>query len=163
VAVFNRLAGISEALFQGGGSQPQMRFTLKLQAGENIQSVTMALHGETLMASAGQAAVEKTFLWPGSAPRARVDARAGSTISFSFEGLWAVFQMMGDAEPRAPLARFIELRRIRGGRRAVAEEVPGPDGRPIVVKLEVVELPVGGDAFHPTFFTNLVCPSRATQ
>ncbi len=164
-AFFNRLAVISEALFQGGGSQPQMRFTLKLQpqVGENIQSVTMALHGETLTASAGQAAVEKTFLWPGSAPRARVDARAGSTIPFSYEGLWAVFQMMGDAEPRALGAKSVELRKVRGGRRGVIEEVLGPDGRPVVVKLEVVEFPGGWDAFHPSFFNNLACLSKAVQ
>ena len=71
-------------------------------------------------------------------------------------GLWGIFKMMGDAEPRALNDKLVIWKNLRGG-----------DGRlePIEppVRVDIVEFPGGVDLFNPKSFQGYQCPAIAVQ
>jgi hypothetical protein len=71
-------------------------------------------------------------------------------------GIWGIFRVMGDAEPRPLGGKLIEWKYLRGGDGRL-EQIQPP------VRLEIVEFPSGIDVFNPSFFSGLECPGRAVQ
>jgi type VI secretion system protein ImpL len=157
----NRMTAVSETLF-AEGPQMRMRYGLRPLSSPNIQATTMEIDGDTLASSGGQAAA-KQFSWPGAgAQRIRVRVTAGATIPFaSYDGPWGIFRLMTDADPRPAGSRIVQVSKVRQGR-GNPEEVMDQSGKPIVLRLEITELPGGTDVFDRNFF-HLPCPARMTE
>jgi type VI protein secretion system component VasK len=128
-----------------------------------VQSITLEIDGERLASTGGQAQA-KQFNWPGpaGAQQTKIRVQVGASVPFaSYEGLWSVFRMVGDADPRAPGSRVVELSKVRQGH-STPDSVLDPSGKPIVVRLEIGDLPGGIDVFDRNFF-NLRCVAKASQ
>jgi type VI protein secretion system component VasK len=105
--------------------------------------------------------VREDFDWPAAAESSRqAVGRSGTrTTSFPFSsqgGLWAVFKMFADAEPRSLGQSRVEWKKARGvsGR---LEPIEPP------VRLDILAFPGGTDVFNPRFFESVHCSVRATQ
>jgi type VI secretion system protein ImpL len=159
----NRLQQIQDALFADSSGQMHMRYSLKPLPNPSVQSMTLEIDGDRLV-SAGAQTQAKQFTWPGppGAQQTKIRVQAGASVPFaSYEGLWSVFRMVGDADPRPPGSRIIELSKVRQGR-STPDSVLDSNNKPIVVRLEIGDLPGGIDVFDRNFF-RIACVARAAQ
>ncbi len=159
----NRLQQIQDALFGDSSGQMHMRYSLRPLANPSVQSMTLEIDGDRLV-SGGAQGQAKQFNWPGppGAQQTKIRVQAGASVPFaSYEGLWSVFRMVGDADPRPVGSKIIELSKVRQGR-STPDSVLDSNNRPIVVRLEIGDLPGGVDVFDRNFF-RIGCVAKAAQ
>ncbi len=72
-------------------------------------------------------------------------------------GIWGIFRILGDAEPRDLNAKLVEWKYTSGGvgRREPIDPAP--------VQLEIVIFRADQDVFNPRFWEGLRCPAQAVQ
>ena len=160
----NRIAAISDAFFPASANgQAKMQYALKIEPSSKVQGITLAINGDTASATASSSQA-KTFSWPGAGQQeADLRVNAGVSVSFGkYSGAWAVFRLMANADPRSPGDKVAVFSKTRGQGASQASQVMGPDGNPIIVKIDITESPNGADIFDPNFFT-LRCPARVTE
>jgi type VI protein secretion system component VasK len=158
----NRAQTLSDVFYPSGSSQPQLTYTLRPKLDPSFKDATLELDVD------GQphlwtSSLQKQFVWPAPPGSRDIEVkgiiRTGS-LSFPFTsrgGIWAIFRVMSDGEPRALSSRVVEWKHIRGGGGRMEEIQPAP------VRLEFVEFPGGVDLFNPKFFNDLQCPIKALQ
>jgi type VI secretion system protein ImpL len=159
----NQMQRIQDALFADGGQQMKLRYTLKPMPGANIQAISAEIDGSKFTSTGAQSEAKQLY-WPGApgAQQVMIRVRAGANIPFaSYEGLWGVFRMMADADPRPPGAKIVELSKVRRGH-GRPEAVLDQNDKPIVVRFELSDLPNGVDIFDRNFF-NVRCAGRAAE
>jgi type VI protein secretion system component VasK len=140
-----------------------MKYTLKIEPAPKVQGFTLTIDGETA-ATTGNTAQAKTFTWPGSGQQmARLRVNVGASVPFGdYNGLWAAFRLLANADPHPAGSRVAVLSKVRGQGASQAAQVTDGDGNPIVVKIDISDAPNGIDIFDPRFFA-LRCPSRVTE
>ncbi len=156
VNFFNRAAAFSDELYAGGSPDPHLSYTLKPLPSEGIQNLTLHIDGQTLTSSASGAA-PKPFNWPGSgAHEARASVKFGNGPDLEWssnEGLWAVFQFIGQAEKwQGNQYDWI----IRAGKNPVKL----PNGNPLTVRIEVSAAP---PVFQRGYFSSLACEATVAH
>lgn len=158
----NRAQALTDAFFPVGTNQPQFHYTLRPKLDAAFQNVFIELDvdGQPFQ---WKNSIQHQFTWPatgGSVAGAvgRVVTADGLSFSFSsYGGPWAIFRVMGEAEPRLLGSKIVEWKYSRG-REGRAELI-----KPAPVRLEFVDLPGGQDVFNPKFFGGLQCAGRAVQ
>ena len=163
IRLMNQMQRIQDALFADGSQQMRLHYTLKPVPSANIQSLTADIDGNSFTSTATQAQA-KQIVWPGApgAQQVMIRVRAGANIPFaSYEGLWSVFRMMADADPRPPGSKMVELSKVRRGH-GRPEAVLDQNDKPIVVRFEISDLPNGVDVFDRNFF-GIRCTGRAAE
>jgi type VI secretion system protein ImpL len=161
LAFLNRAQAIVTAFFPAGASQPQLTYTLRPKLDSAFKDTTLEVEID------GQrhqwtSVLQTQFTWPAAAGArggALARLRTGAT-AYAFDsrdGLWGIFRMMADAEPRPLSTPLVEWKYVRVGDRSVDPIQPGP------VRVEFAEFPAGVDVFNPLFFSGLVCPAKAVQ
>ncbi len=159
----NHMTAISESLFEDGSAQMKLRYGLKLVPGSGVESMSLDIDGQQLTATSGQAE-GKLFNWPGpaGAQQVLIRVKAGANIPFaSYEGVWGIFHMLTDADPRPMGSRIIELSKVRRGH-GLPESVLDQNNQPIQVRLEVTQLPAGAKVFDRSFF-QARCPVKVVE
>jgi type VI secretion system protein ImpL len=161
----NRAQAVSDAFFSKGTSQPQLLYTLRPTSNPANQStfVELSIDGQTYQ---WKDPIQQQFSWP-AAPGVtggavgKLVVPGANAIPFDSErGVWAVFRLMRDAEPRLLNSKIVEWKYLRsggGGGGGVAEAMSVP------VRLEFVGFPGNADVFNPKFFADLQCSGRAVQ
>ncbi len=158
----NRAQTLSDIFYPSGSNQPQLTYTLRPKLDPSFKDDMLELDVDGQQ-HVWTSSIQKQFSWPAPPGAKEVGVRGiirTGSISVPFTsrgGTWAIFRVMGDAEPRATSSRIVEWKHIRGGSGRV-EEI-----QPAAVRLEFVEFPGGVDLFNPRFFGDLQCPSRALQ
>ena len=156
VNFFNHAAAFSDGLYAGGSVDPHLSYTLKPLPSEGIQNLTLHIDGQTLTSSASGAA-PKPFAWPGGGTheaRASVKFGNGPDLEWSSnEGLWAVFQFIGQAE-KWQGATYDWI--IRAGKNPVKL----PNGNPLTVRIEVNAAP---PVFQRGYFSSLACEATVAR
>jgi len=159
LSFLNRLQQIQDALFADGGAQMKTHYTLRPLPGQNVQAITLSIDGQQLTAS-GQPQ-SKQFTWPGSG-QVTVSVKAGVNIPFgSYSGPWALWRWMYDSDTRPSGTKTAQWSMLRQGH-GQAQAPTDAEGKPIVLKVELSDLPAGVDIFDRGFFT-LRCPGRAAE
>jgi len=92
----------------------------------------------------------------GAVVRLRLSSGAGVSIA-SRGGIWGIFKILGDAEPRDLGAKLVEWRYTSSG---VGRREPI---QPAPVEAEIVGFPGGQDVFNAKFWEGLRCPTSALQ
>lgn len=158
--MLNRSQQVSSAFYGAGSSQLSLQYTLRPVPGTLPDQISLEFNfdGRAAAYSKGSA-LQKNFQWPpaaGSSHRAVANiVTGGFTYPFaSGIGIWGVFRVFGDAEPRALGEKNVEWKynRVAGGQ-------PAPMNPP--VRMQFVDFPGGIDLFNPAFFGGLQCPGRA--
>jgi type VI protein secretion system component VasK len=156
----NRAQSITAAFYSAGASQPQFTYTLRPRLDSSFQNSILELEVDGLLHQ-WTTRLQKQFTWPaqgGANPGAI--ARIRGTVTYAFEnrsGLWGIFRMMGDAEPRQSMTKLVEWKYSR-----VGDGRPDPI-QPAPVQVDIVEFPGGVDIFNPKFFQDFHCPIKGVQ
>jgi type VI protein secretion system component VasK len=156
----NRAQLIKDGFFPKGASQPQISYSLRPKLDERFKASTVEveidgqLHRWTNV-------FQKQFTWPAAAGEkpgavARIRTENVAYPFTSHPGVWGIFRMMADAEPRAPLAAGIEWKYARTGEQK--EEI-----QPAPVRMEFPEFPNGVDVFQTQSFDGMKCPAVAVR
>ena len=123
------------------------------------QVIKLQIDGQSHEFGSGAASIQHTFRWPADpAQQGAVSQSGTSKFSATFSaqsGVWSVFRMFADAEPRELLQRTLVWKRTKG-----ASGVSGPMDPPVT--LELLGFPGNVDLFNPQFFADFKCPSKAT-
>jgi hypothetical protein len=72
-----------------------------------------------------------------------------------YEGMWGVFRLFQNAEPREPGDKLVKWSQTRGLGGATPQKLP------VTASVQFVEFPGGLDLFNPKFFEALQCPRVA--
>jgi type VI secretion system protein ImpL len=157
----NRAQTIADVFYPAGVTRPQLTYTLrpKLDSSFGASILELEIDGHLYQWTSS---LQKQFTWPAPPEAKSLGAtariRSGSVaVGFASRGgIWGIFRIMGDAEPRPLNAKLVEWKYSRG-----ADGLPVPI-QPAPVRLEIVEFPGGVDIFNRDFFA-LQCPARAVQ
>ncbi|HEX4169616.1 MAG TPA: ImcF-related family protein, partial [Bryobacteraceae bacterium] len=163
LAFLNHMQAISEGLFSGGSSQLNMQYSLTPLPSLEGESISVAIDGQKLN-SAGGESTPTLFSWPGKADQQGVLIRvkAGANIPFaSYEGLWSIFRLLDDADPRLPGSRIVEISKVRRGH-GRPESVLDENDKPIKVRLQLPDLNGKPDVFEKNFF-DIHCPAKVLE
>ena len=159
----NSAQAVTDAFFPKGASQAQLFYTLRPKLDPAFQNafVQLDVDGQSYQ---WRNSLQKQFFWPASPTGpsntavGRIATNDGLSFSFSsFDGVWAVFHLMRNAEPRLMNSKIVEWR-YSSGRGSRPELI-----KPAPVRLEFVDFPGGADVFNPKFFDGLQCPGKAVQ
>ncbi len=133
---FEHAMDVQRALYAGGGSQMQLRYTLHPRATDNVTSLNLSIDGQTINYSGG-AGQAIPFTWPGTAGqgvRLSVTIPGGTQLGFpSYDGLWGVFRFFDDATVLQHNGNVLTLQWVLGGERPVT----GPNGKPVAVEFDL--------------------------
>jgi len=159
LTLVNRAQAVTNAFFPPGATSPRLVYLLrpKLDAGQKGPVIELDVDGQH---HRWDNSVQAQFIWPApSGGKPGAVARAGdSNFAAGFaseEGTWAIFRIIGDAEPRALQDPVIVWKYTKGNKGRGVEITPAP------IRLEVVEL--GADVFNPKFYEGLQCSGSAIQ
>ena len=162
LAFLNHAQSVSDAFYPSGATQPQLTYTLRPKLDASFKDAILELDIDG-RAYQWTTSLQKQFFWPAPPGTqdlgavARVRAGALTIPVASRGGVWGIFRIMGDAEPRPLNGRMVEWKNLRGGDGRLEPIQPAP------VRIEIVEFPSGHDLFNPVFFEGLQCPANAVQ
>ncbi|HYR91340.1 MAG TPA: ImcF-related family protein [Terriglobia bacterium] len=157
LAFLNRAQGITTAFFPAGSTQPHLTYTLRPRLDSAFTGGILEVEFDGQLHQ-WTSVLQKQFNWP-AAPGATSGAiariRTGPTAySFALRGgVWGIFRIMADAQPRALSSPIVEWKYT-----TLKDLI-----QPVPVKMEFADFPGGVDIFNPVFFSGLQCPVRAVQ
>jgi type VI secretion system protein ImpL len=158
----NTAQAAANAFYGAGGNQPQLVYAFRPKLDPSLKDTILDLeidgtpHPWTNV-------IQKQFTWPASVEAQNAGAiarlRNGNIgVAFASEGgVWGIFKILRDAEPRELNAKVVEWKYTSGGvgRRELITPAP--------VQLEIVGFPGGVDVFNPKFWSGFGCPNVAVQ
>jgi type VI secretion system protein ImpL len=103
VDFFNRAAGVSDALWPPGATEPRFTFSLRPTLSDAVPVVTVSVDGQVRQFTRTQLSMYP-FEWVGSRAReVRITAqiRGREEVLYFFGGTWAVFKLMSEASWRS--------------------------------------------------------------
>jgi type VI secretion system protein ImpL len=156
VGFFNRAASFSDLAYPGGSVDPHFSYNLRPIFSEGIQSLKLTIDGQA--AEFTPASSAKTFNWqPSGAHGVQLSGKYTNGQDFqyaTYDGLWAVFEWVGDVD--AQQGSVLEWRLKAGkGDRAVLSPVTN---QPTTVKFSI-DNPV----FQKGYFAGLSCVSEIAR
>jgi type VI secretion system protein ImpL len=157
----NQAQVLADAFFPPSATQPQLTYVLRPKLSSEFKDsyLELEINGNV---HRWTSALQQQFTWPTppGAGNPAAFARIQGSFGYAFasgRGLWGIFRIMGDAEPRALLGKTVEWKYSRAGDGPRDPIKPGP------VTLEIVQFPGGVDVFNPEFWKGLQCPLKAVQ
>jgi type VI secretion system protein ImpL len=158
----NRAESAAGAFYPGGNPQPQLVYSLRPKLDPSFKDTILELEidGKSYPFNTP---LQKQFVWPASlgtpSPGAVARLRnAGFSAAFASRGgIWGIFRILADAEPRDFGSKLVEWKYTSGGVGRKEPIQPGP------VDLEIVTFPGGIDVFNPKFWAGFTCPTQAAQ
>jgi type VI protein secretion system component VasK len=103
VDFFNRAAGVSDALWPPGATEPRFTFSLRPTLNDAVPIVTVSVDGQVRQFTRTQLN-RQPFDWVGSHAReVRITAqiRGREEVLYLFGGTWAVFKLLNEANWRS--------------------------------------------------------------
>jgi type VI secretion system protein ImpL len=153
---FNRLAGMSEAMFKDG-PEPRLVFNVEPQLTAGIQAVTMTVDGEQVRSSRNLQS--RRFTWPGTGRESKLTAQVGAnevTVAGPYQGSWGFLRAFYEADPGQSIGGTVhraEWTRAKAGGAL-------PDGARVAV--DVTAGPMT-PMFRRSHFAGTVCPGVMAQ
>ena len=92
VDFFNRIAGLSDALYPAGAATPHFTYTLT-PLPSNVEGLILKIGSDTLSGTGQQ----KTFTWTGAPIDVEVTTKGHDTMNSYPAGVWSVFRFVADA------------------------------------------------------------------
>jgi type VI secretion system protein ImpL len=158
LAFLNRAQAIADVFYAGGAAHAKFTYTLRLKSDDRLKgaSVEVEIDGQTYR----WPGYLHVFNWPAApgsksgAVARRISTDFGAMPFESRSGIWGVFRLFADADPRELNDTTVQWRYSSVGQK---EPMQYP------VQLEIVEFPGGQDVFNPKFWETLRCPPAAVQ
>ncbi len=159
---FNQAAEIQQALYPNGSKQPDYAFTLLPFPSQGIQSLTLAIDGQSYTSS-GDSQQPMSFAWPGTgAQGVTLTAKfsGGSQLTLlHYSGLWAVFRFFDSA---SSIRKTGNGWLIQWSPTTSGQPMTLPNGKPVTIQFQAE---TGGEPFlfEPGFLSGVACVSRIVR
>jgi type VI secretion system protein ImpL len=153
-----RAAAFTDAAYQGGSADPHLTYSVKPDIGPDTDRIKVSIDGQAAE-FVGAGAAAKNFVWPGSAHGVQLTLipKGGGGYDYpTYDGLWAVFRFVADADKRAGNMMEMTLRAGRSGQ-AVLNRVTN---QPVTVRLDMVANP---PVFDKGYFSTLGCVAEVAK
>ena len=152
-----QLMKFSKAVYGDTGQDPNLHYTLKPQATDQVDEFTVAVNGDAAQLKGG---ASRQFIWPGPGNRNfRLDLKVagGSQLGAqSFDGPWAVFRFFADANRNTNAGNGYTFSWVvTSGRSQQPQMVKG---RPLTYEF-LVDTGGGPAIFSKDFLSTLKCPA----
>ena len=150
-----QLMQFSRALYPGGGADPNLRYTVRPQPSDQVETFEVATNGLLARLRGG---AQNAYVWPGGGARSfqlSLRLAGGSSLQVqSWDGLWAVFRFFADADRTAASGGgYTFTWAFRQGRSAQPVMVAG---RPLTYEF-LVDTGGGPAVFSKDFLSTLKC------
>jgi type VI protein secretion system component VasK len=155
VGFLNRAAQFSSLAYANNSPDPHFAYTVKPVISPDTDSIKLVIDGQT--ADFNAAAASKQFTWPGSAHGVQLTVKFKGSTPYeypSYDGLWAVFQFVGDADKRVGSQIEMALRAGKQGRAVLY------DGQPVIVRFDIAANP---PVFDKAYFAGLACVAEVAR
>jgi type VI secretion system protein ImpL len=155
----NRAAAFSDAAYPAGAADPRLAYSVKPVVSADTESIRLAIDGQTADYAGASAAAAKQFVWPGAAHglQLAVKFKGGTEFNYpSYDGLWAVFQFVGDADKRQGSLIVMTL---RGGKQGRPVLNPATN-QPVTVRFEINANP---PIFDRGYFSGFGCVAEIAR
>jgi type VI secretion system protein ImpL len=156
VAFFNRAASFSDLAYVGGSADPHFSYDVKPILSEDIQSLKLTIDGQT--ADFGADTPAKSFGWqPAGAHGVQLSGKYKGGTDFlypTYDGLWAVFEWVGDADIQQ--GSTLEWKLKAGNRNR-------PVLSPVTNQPVVVRFSIGNPVFQKGYFRGMTCISEIAK
>ena len=157
----NRAQSVADGFYQGGATQPHLEFEVRPILDPRMKDYSLELE---IDGQAHPLGILRTLLrWPSPQATKDVGTEArllGQNLSVTIStwpGVWGMFRVFGDAEPRELNSKYIVWTHTGSGRGRTGEIKPAP------VRLEISSFPGGQDVFNAKLWEGLQCPKAALQ
>ncbi len=147
----SKAAAFTDAAYAGGSPDPKLPYSVKPAIGADTERIKLTIDGQTAEFVPGAPA--KQFVWPGPTPGVQmiVRAKGGTEYTYpSYDGVWAIFEFIGDADRRIDAMVEMTLKAGKSGRPVLNQAT----GQPVTVRLEITANP---PVFDKGFFSGLTC------
>jgi type VI secretion system protein ImpL len=161
VRFISQMMKFSRAVYGENGQEPNLRYTLRPQATDQVDEFIIGVNGEQAALKGG---ASKQFTWPGGGARSfRLDLKisGGSQLGAqSFDGPWAVFRFFADANRTTNAGSgYTFAWVVTSGRSQQPQMVKG---RPLTYEF-FVDTGGGPAVFSKDFLSSLKCPAAVTR
>jgi type VI secretion system protein ImpL len=147
----------TDAAYAGGGPDPKLTYTVRPLLAADQERIHLTIDGQA--ADFVPNAPPKQFTWPGPASGVQmlVKSKGGGDNSYpSYDGLWAIFDFISDADSHLDALVVMTLKAGKSGRPVVNQAT----GQPVTVRLEITANP---PIFDKGFFSGLTCVSDVAK
>ncbi|MBV8572533.1 MAG: hypothetical protein JO319_18085, partial [Acidobacteriaceae bacterium] len=156
VSFFNRAAAFSETAYSGGSADPHFSYGLKPILSADIQSISLTIDGQAAQFAPGSPA--KNFHWQADGVHGVTLAgkyKGGSDFQYpSYDGLWAVFEWVGDADTHQ--GSTLEWA-LKAGKR------DRPVLSPVTNQPVVVRFDVDNPILQKGYFSGMTCTAQIAR
>jgi len=155
VGFLNRAAQFTDMAYANNSPDPHFNYTVKPVISPDTDSIKLAIDGQTADFSA--AAASKQFTWPGASHGVQLTVKFKGSTPYeypSYDGLWAVFQFVGDADKRTGSVIEMALRAGKQGRAVLY------NGQPVIVRFDIAANP---PVFDKAYFGGLACVAEVAR
>jgi hypothetical protein len=161
LSFLNRAQAVADVFYPGGATQPHFAYTLRPSLDKSLNEFNLELEidGQPYQLTV----LRHDFNWPpppgtkniGAVARLRSTTSKVGLAFASRGGIWGIFRILGDAEPRELNANQVIWKNTSGGVGRPEPITPAP------VQAEIVGFPGGQDVFNPKYWEGLRCPTVA--
>jgi len=158
LAMMNRAAAFTEAAYAGGAANPHFTYTVKPVMGNDEENIKMTIDGQSVeFKSADQA--PKQFTWPAAVHGVQTSVKyKGATPNAypTYDGLWAIFQFVQDADKHVGSLVEMTLKAGKQGRTVNNEAT----GQPVTLRFEISANP---PIFDRGYFAGMACVAEIAR
>jgi type VI secretion system protein ImpL len=152
LAMMNRAGAFTEAAYANGATDPHIAYNVKPDMGNDEDSIKMTIDGQTVEFTAANQA-PKQFVWPGAAKGVQTAVKFKGTTPYAYptyDGLWAIFQFVQDADKHAGSLVEMVLKAGKQGKTVNLEST----GQPVTLRFEISANP---PVFDKNYFAGMGC------
>lgn len=157
LAFLNRAAAFTAAAYANNSPDPHFTYSIKPVFSPDQESIQLVVDGQTADFTSPNAPA-KQLVWPGPQQGVQMNGKfkGGMTFTYpTYDGLWAAFQFVGDADKHVGQEIEMTLRSGKQGR-----PVLNPSGQPVTVRLVVSANP---PIFDRGYFASLGCVAEVAK
>lgn len=151
----NRAAQFTDTAYANNSPDPHLTYTVKPVPSPDTDTIKLVIDGQTADFNASGAG--KQFTWPGTAHGVQLTVKFKGSTPYeypSYDGIWAVFQFVGDADKRVGSQIEMALRAGKQGRAVLY------NGQPVIVRFDLAANP---PVFDKGYFSGLACVAEVAK
>jgi type VI secretion system protein ImpL len=151
----NRAAQFTDLAYANNSPDPHFSYSVKPVVAPDTDTIKLVIDGQAADFNASGAA--KQFTWPGAAHGVQLTVKFKGSTPYeypSYDGIWAVFQFVGDADKRVGSEIEMALRAGKQGRAVLY------NGQPVIVRFDLAANP---PVFDKGYFSGLACVAEVAK
>lgn len=158
LAMMNRAAAFTDAAYANGATDPHFTYTVAPVMNSGEDDIKMTIDGKTAEFTPATQ-TPQSFVWPGAAHGVQMSVRfkGGTPYAYpSYDGLWAIFQFVQDADRHTGTLVEMMLKAGKQGKTVNNEAT----GQPVTLRFQINANP---PIFDKGYFAGMACVAQIAK